>query len=312
MTTDNSNQANKGKNNKSLLIILTILLLGSNGYHIYQKVGDNATIEENTATITNQTQEIADHEASIDNLEADIQTKVDSLSALGLQVDEYENLITDLKEEKKALRSRNFSLRKSKQRLEGIVAGLKEQLILLEEDNIRLSSLTEEQNKTILEKNETLVKKDYEIEKFKKEQAKSEAIIADAAVLSADKFQVASVKNNKAKIKPIYKSKDLETMRVSFKVMPNAVNSSGSKDLFVQVKEPSGSTIYDLSTGGGEFEYNDKKAFYTKQLETLYNKKDGKKVFFVFENSQEYKTGTNTIDVYCEGNLIGSTTFEVK
>lgn len=302
----------KKKSNNSLLIVLALLLLGTNGYHIYQKLQDNSTIEENTNTINSQKEEISQHEASIDSLQSDIQVKIDSLTALGEDVTRYQELSERLESEKKALSSENFNLKRSKRRLEGIVAGLKEQLVLMEEDNIRLSNLTEEQNKTIEEKNISLAKKENEIREFEIEQAKADAIIADAAILKADKFQIVSVKNNKPKAKSVYKSKDLATMQVSFTIFPNKVNNSGSKEVFVQIKEPSGSTIYDLSTGGGEFDLDGTKAFYTKKLETLYDKTEGKKVIFTYENSQEYKSGTNTIDVYCEGHLIGTGSFTVK
>lgn len=311
---NNTKAANteKKKSNNTLLIILAILLLGTNGYHVYQKLQDNSTIEDNTNTINSQKEEIAEHEASIDSLQGDIQIKIDSLTALGEDVTRYQELSERLESEKKSLSSENFNLRRSKRRLEGIVAGLKEQLVLMEEDNIRLSNLTEEQNKTIEEKNISIAKKENEIREFEKEQAKTDAIIADAAILRADKFQVVSVKNNKPKLKTVYKSKDLATMQVSFTILPNKVNQSGSKDVYVQIKEPSGSTIYDLSTGGGEFDLDGTKAFYTKKLETLYDKTEGKKLIFSYENSQEYKSGTNTIDVYCEGHLIGTGSFDVK
>ena len=313
MTDNTANPSTqKKKSNNTLLIILALLLLGTNGYHIYQKLQDDTIIEEKTVLIDNQKNQIFEHEKSIDSLQADIDIKIDSLSALGQDVEKYQELSEKLTAEKKSLRSQNFNLKKSKKRLEGIVQGLKQQLVLMEEDNIRLSNLTEEQYKTIEEKNQTLVKREYEIQNYKKEQAESNAKLADAAVLIADKFQIVSVKNNKPKFKTVYKAKDLEMMQVSFKIMPNKVNNSGSKEVFVQIKEPSGSTIYDLSTGGGEFEFEGNKDFYTKKLETLYDKTEGKKVIFSYTNSQIYKAGVNTINVYCEGHLIGSTSFEIK
>ena len=309
--TDNTTKPNieKKKKNNTLLIILALLLLGTNGYHIYQKQIDGAVIQEKKVIIDDQKVELTEHENSIDSLQVDINTKIDSLTTLGQDVEKYKELSAKLTAEKKSLRSKNFNLRKSKKRLQGIVTGLKQQLALMEEDNIRLSNLTEEQFKTIEEKNESLVKQEYEIQTV---QAEANAILADIAVLTADKFQVVSVKSNKPKFKPVYKAKDLETMQVSFKIMPNKVNNSGSKEVYVQIKEPSGSTIYDLSTGGGEFEVNEQKDFYTKKIETLYEKNEGKKVIFSFINSQVFKTGTNTIVVYCEGNEIGSSSFEVK
>lgn len=312
--TDNTAKSTieKKKKNNTLLIILALLLLGTNGYHIYQKQIDDTIIREKKVVIDNQRIELTEHENSIDSLQVDINTKIDSLTALGQDVEKYKELSAKLTREKKSLRSQNFNLRKSKKRLQGIVTGLKQQLVLMEEDNIRLSNLTEEQFKTIEEKNESLVKKEYEIQTFKKVKAETDAKLADAAVLIADKFQVVSVKSNKPKYKSVYKPKDLETLQVSFKIMPNKVNSSGSKEVFVQIKEPSGSTIYDLSTGGGEFEVKDQKDFYTKKIETLYDKTEGKKVIFSFINPQVFKTGTNTIVVFCEGHEIGSSSFEVK
>ena len=85
-------------------------------------------------------------------------------------------------------------------------------------------------------------------------------------------------------------------MQISFDLMPNEVANVETKKVYIQIKEPSGSTIYDLSTGGGEFDFEGSSLFYTKKVEVLYER-NGKHVVFSFEAPQPYKSGTNTIEI---------------
>lgn len=310
-TTTSVPNKEKKKGGSIFLIIIVLLLLGANGAQLYFKYKDTKTIEGKNNTISEKEAEIEAHVASIDSLNNDIQVKIDSLESLGEDVTELKVIQADLHSQVKNLKRNNITLRRSKKKLEAQVRGYAQMLKLKDAKIESLSLTVTAQGDLIQEKNETIIRKDLDLEEHKKELADQSELIELAKVIKADKFQISSVKNSKAKIKSVYKAKDLATMQISFELLPNEVADVETKKVYVQIKEPSGNTIYDLSTGGGEFDFEGGSLFYTKELEVLYER-SGKKVIFSFAASQPYKSGRNTIEVYTDGHLIGKTGFQIK
>jgi len=301
----------KKKRGSVVLIVVVLLLLIANGFQMYLKHNDNQSIEMQDTTISKQDAEINAHISSIDSLNTDIQSKIDSLSFLGESVDELEAMQIELRDLSRSLKKKNINLAYSKRKLEDRLRGY-EELLKIKDAKIESLSLTvTAQGDLIQEKNQTIIRKDYDLEELEKTQSVQNDIIEIAKVLKADKFKISSIKKGKAKEKAIYKSKDLAIMQVSFDLMPNEVADVETKELYIQVKDPSGSTIYDLSTGGGEFDFEGGNQYYTKKIEVLYER-NGKHVVFSFETAQPYKSGMNIIEVYTEEKKIGVTGFQVK
>ena len=311
-TTNTSSPVKEKKKVSSIaLIVVVLLLLGANGFQMYLKHNDNQAIEGKDDKISKQDTEINNHVASIDSLNTDIQSKIDSLTVLGEDVEELQAMQTELKDLARSLKRKNINLAYSKRKLEDRLRGY-EALLKIKDQKIESLSLTvTAQGDLIQEKNQTIIRKDLDLEELEKTKSDQDNIIEIAKVLKADKFKIASVKNGKTKIKSVYKAKDLAIMQVSFDLMPNEVANVETKEVYIQIKEPSGSTVYDLSTGGGEFEFDGGNLFYTKKVETLYERK-GKHVVFSFEASQPYRSGTNTIEIYTDEKKIGTTSFQVK
>ena len=299
------------KRGSVVLIVVVLLLLGANGFQMYLKYNDNQSLELKDTTISKQDEEINSHISSIDSLNTDIQSKIDSLNILGEDVEELQVMQVELKDLSRSLKKKNINLAYSKRKLENKLRGYKE-LIDIKDAKIESLSLTvTAQGDLIQEKNQTIIRKDLDLEELEKAKSDQDDIIEIAKVLKADKFIISSIKNGKAKIKPVYKSKDLAVMQVSFDLMPNEVADVETKVIYIQVKDPSGSTIYDLSTGGGEFVFDGGKQYYTKKVETLYER-NGKHVVFSFESAQPYKSGMNTIEIYTGSNKVGISTFQVR
>lgn len=79
----------------------------------------------------------------------------------------------------------------------------------------------------------------------------------------------------------------------------------------MQLKEPSGNTLYDLALGSGEFENKGSKLYYTLKKDVIYER-DGIDIEMIYDQPTTYQSGKYTIEVYCEGNVIGSGSFLVK
>ena len=305
-----SNQGSEKKQNP-LWIILAVIFLAANGIQAYFNYSQNEMTKEQAEQIEDQTTEILAHKADIDSLNNDIQQKVDSLRALGEDVEELENLQVELNQMVKQLKSSNYSLRKSRKQLASKVKGYETLLKQKDERIEELSHTVTTQGDLIQEKNQVIIRRELDIEDLKKKEVEQSEIINTAKILKTSLIQVVSVKNGKTKEKSVYKAKDLATMQISFSFLPNKVADVETKTVYVQVQDPSGTTIYDLATGGGEFEIDGSTQFYTKKLEVLYER-NGKRVAFPYTSSHSYKSGENHIAVYTEGQLVGEGKFKVK
>jgi len=303
-------QASEKKQNP-LWIILAVVFLAANGIQAYFNYSQNEASKEQLSQIESQNNEILEHKAEIDSLHNDIGTKVDSLRALGEDVTELESLQAELKQMVKQLKGSNYSLRKSRKQLAAKVKGYETLLKLKDERIEELSNTVTTQGDLLQEKNQVIIRKELDIEDLKKKEIAQSKIINAAKVLKTSLIEIVAVKNGKTKAKSIYKAKDLATMQVSFSLLPNEVANVETKTIYVQVKDPSGTTIYDLATGGGEFEFEGNTQFYTKKLEVLYERK-GKRIAFPYTSSHTYKSGRNNISIYTEGSLVGEGTFQVK
>lgn len=136
--------------------------------------------------------------------------------------------------------------------------------------------------------------------------------ISKGKTLVASEFQVTAVnKNGKEKIKDEYRSKDLYQAKIEFMIAENQIADIEKKDLYMQIIDPSGSTIYDLEQGGGEFEANGEPLFYTINQPITYNR-SSQKVVIMYQKNSDYESGTHKVNVFTDGKRIGSGKFEVK
>ena len=310
----NENTQAQKKSKKGLAITLGIiaaLLLGGNIFQYYLKHKDNKTIETQAVKIDTQEDEIVSHTASIDSLQQNIQLKIDSLSAIGEDVEKLEIMHSELSDLASSLKKKNVSLRYSRRKLNERLQGF-EALLKQKDEKIEALSLTvTAQGDLIQEKNQVIIRKELDFNELEKTSLDQNDIIKIAKVVKADKFKVVAVKNGKIKVKDVYKSKDLETMQVSFDLMPNEVADVETKVLYVVLRDPSGSPIYDLSTGGGEFDFDGGQSYYTRKIESLYER-SGKHVVFSVDAIQSYRSGKHSIGIYTTEKMIGETSFEVK
>ncbi len=90
------------------------------------------------------------------------------------------------------------------------------------------------------------------------------------------------------------------------------MTKSESKHVFVVIKEPSGTAIYDISQGAGSFQVGDKIYYYTKKVTVNYNHQRGNIASVNYQKGSEYLSGTHTVELFAEGHLIGKTAFSIK
>ncbi|MBD5336028.1 MAG: hypothetical protein HDR95_05475 [Bacteroides sp.] len=105
--------------------------------------------------------------------------------------------------------------------------------------------------------------------------------------------------NKRGKVeKNVTKAKSLG---VSFSVSPNATASAGMKDFYIRITSPEG----ELLGNGGSFTTGGKSVACTDHRSVEYNNEETPVTVYWTVNTTLTK-GTYRVEVYCEGNLLGS------
>lgn len=304
----------KGGGKKALIIAFILILLGINVFQIYLKL---ETEKEHVSALEGKDAIIQKREATLDSLHTELQLRFNEIAALEGDTSALGAAIRELELEKVKLKqSANFAWSKVK-KLEQMKSQYEQMLKQQDEELLVLRSSSDSLSKYNTELKQTIVEKENVISTLSTEKDQLNSQVELAQILAADKF-VFSYLDKKDKPKlwdelglPIFKAKSVVKLKVDFKLLPNKVALVENKEVFLQIKDPSGSTIYDLSLGSGEFDFDGRQEYYTLKTDVLYDTK-GKDVSFVYQKGSPYTVGKYKVNVYCEGNLIGSGSFEMK
>lgn len=303
-----------GGGKKALIIGFILILLGINLFQVYLKL---QTDEEHVVALEGKDAIIEKREATLDSLHAQLTLRLDEIAALEGDTATLAEAIRSLEIEKRKLkRSTNIAWGKVKQ-LEKLKNDY--ELMLKQQDGelLVLRASTDSLSKYNTELKQTLSDKESEIGTLNSEKNALNDKVELAKILSADKFKISYIdKKDRLKQwedpgKPLYKAKSVVKLRIDLKLMPNKVAQVENKEVYLQIKDPSGNTVYDLSLGSGEFEFDGSQEYYTLKNDVLYDTK-GKQVTFIYQKGSPYAIGNYKVNVYCEGYLIGSDSFGIK
>ena len=304
----------KGGGKKALIIAFILILLGINVFQIYLKL---ETEKEHVSALEGKDAIIQKREATLDSLHAELQLRFNEIAALQGDTSALGAAIRELELEKVKLKqSANFAWSKVK-KLEQMKSQYELMLKQQDDELLVLRSSSDSLSKFNTELKQTIVEKENVISTLSTEKDQLNSQVELAQILAADKF-VFSYLDKKDKPKPwdelgipIFKAKSVVKLKVDFKLLPNKVALVENKTVFLQIKDPSGSTIYDLSLGSGEFDFDGRQEYYTLKTDVLYDTK-GKDISFVYQKGSPYAIGKYKVNVYCEGSLIGNGSFEMK
>lgn len=307
---DNKKSSNTGK---IILIILTVLLLGLNAVQFYFNHTQKQKIVEKDEKIESQDNQIKEQISKLETLQAEMEAQSAELEKLGADNSELNTQLEDLKSKIAYAKSRpNISHSKLKElkaqvaqysnmlkQQELVITDLKQKLAtqdtMITDLKVEKTALID----TVTNKNNKITYLSDEVEKGKK--------------LKAHDFIVTAVKKNgKEHFDEIYKTKELYQVKIEFIVGENPIADIEQKDVYVQITEPSGNTIYDLQQGGGELKKSDgSSTFYTIKNTVTYNR-SAQNLTVLYQKNSDYVSGIHKVNVFTDGILIGTGQFLVK
>jgi uncharacterized phage infection (PIP) family protein YhgE len=128
------------------------------------------------------------------------------------------------------------------------------------------------------------------------------------SVLTAYDLIADGIKLTSKKEIPTLKGKKAEKIRVSFTIGENAIATAGQKDVYVRIADPSGKILVKGEGDEYSFDFQGNKLQYSIKESINYQNKPLDMILY-WDKTGEFPTGTYTVDIFVEGNDIGTCMF---
>lgn len=284
-----------------LIAVIAILLIAQAVTLFFKFEADkeyNAEIEQARDEIT-----ILEHEL--------IQRK-DEIQSLGGNVNDLEEAVRQLEEEKENLiQNRKYS-DVQLARLRNKVEGFQELLVMKDEEIEQLKSLNtelvEENIELKTEKNELTATLSQEVQSRKVLEEK----ISVAGHLRAENISIFAI-NSRGRVREEdeFKARFIDKIRVEFNIEENELAPIEGKDIMIRVVGPDENVLFDVASGSGTFMFNGKEEFYTAKQQILFDN-TRQKLIFDYDKGSEWQPGTYQLQIFTDDYLMGDKTFVVK
>ena len=293
-TTEQRPKSNKGL---TILLIIVIVALGSTIAVLISKINQQKVAAQEVQTILegekqNLQKELTDLIGEYDNLKG-------NNDSLNKQIGEQQEKI------KKLLRIQASNVEligKYKKELSTLREVLKSYIAQVDSLNTRNQQLVSEnvQVKTNLEQARS------ENTKISQEKDQLNTQVQKAAVITTSNIVITPMDKRGKEASRISKTLKL---KVCFTLRENAIAKAGNKDVFIRITNPAGSVIAYSETD--VFNFQGQSIVYSAKRQIEYENKDIDVCIF-WDNNNQLTVGEYTIDIFTEGNLVGSTKFSMK
>lgn len=235
-------------------------------------------------------------------------------------LDDYEGLRTDNDEINKHLDAEKEKIKKMLEELKNVkatnaykISKYKKELGTLRDIMksyiVQIDSLNTLNQKLIVENIQ--VKHNYE------EVQQENVELSEKNVGLSEKVEIGSILNAtnilatpiNHKSKPVTKVNKVNKIKVCFTLRENTIAGSGLKDVFIRIARPD--ELILASADSDLFEYEDDLIVYSAMRQVEYNNNDVDMCIF-WNNNQQLISGKYFVDIFIDGNLIGSITFSLK
>ena len=293
--------------NKTSKIILgvsiaLILILGAFIYMQFSKIteAENQLVELTQVMEFEKQQSIEEYEKlAMEYEEFYIETSNDSLLKL---FDEEKQKVQQLLQELKTVKATNARRIKELQKELGTVRGvLKSYIYKVDSLNTVNDNLKKENYKV-----KKQIAEAQEIKRQLEEKTNElDAKINLASILEADEIQIKTL-NKKGKVTKSLKR--ITNIEICFKVLRNITAERGYKTVYLRIADTNGEV---LTTETKTFEFEGKQLIYSAKKEIEYNGEDTP-VCMYYKVTNPLQTGSYSIAIFADGNLIGTTGIVLK
>jgi hypothetical protein len=157
--------------------------------------------------------------------------------------------------------------------------------------------------------NSNLTEQQKKVNSLTQENALLNSKVAAASMLKASGITTQGVKY-KSNGKEIVTNKAVASAKIKtcFTILENTVASAGNKDVYLRLISPDGAV---MSTSSETFMIGSQASLYTVKETFDYANKETN-VCVYWEKGSALAVGKYTVEIYCEGGMIGNTSLDLK
>lgn len=289
----------------STWIALLLLLNLAQGIFIYFTYREKQTVTE---TLAEKEVELDATYKRMQAIGLELEEKIATIKKLGGDVAELEKARTDLQKELSGTRTRNA---RAMAELNDRLQGYEELLNIKDQEIERLKEVNKElftENRTLKTKQNVL---NDSIQRMTRNKMELQQKVSIAARLEAENITVVALNARGKERTPPFRSRQVEKLRVAFNIAKNDVAPIEGKKIMIRVLGENEQVIFDVSRGSGTFLLNGRETFYTAQQEVLFDN-TRQMLSFEYEKGSDYASGTYRVEIYTDGYLMGTASFDVR
>ncbi len=302
-------QEQKKNKKNGLIIVLSILLIGSFGFNIYSFLDNKAEAkkaEEEYIELSNDHEEVnkllEDAEELTKKLEGDIAEK-DS---------EIQSRLAEIKK----IKAENDALIRSGLSKDEINRKLKANLAMVRKLNSQLESKVDElllANKDLEIKNNELT---VDLDSVNTINHKLSRKVAIASVLQVPQPTIASYKKRNSQNRPWKRTslaRRTDKIEFQFTIMPNEIAEHGEKNVTLKIISPEGKTMGNLNSDGETIEIHKNGALtYAAHKEFTYTGESQNLTLDYVNTGLDFPEGSYNSEILIDGEIVSISNFILK
>lgn len=291
-------------NSRATLFFLLALLVGTNLFWFMRESSQQDKIQKEQNLLTESEKlrtglisELQAQKGDNTDLNRVIDQKIDDIQTKSRSIDSLIRVGKATEEDLKKVRALMANLTKEKNAYLAQINELNQENSKLKGENTLLSqNLSEEKERS---------------QKLTAENSFLYEKIQRGAILASNKTIASAIRfRRNGKEDAVSKSKNVEKIKICFNLLPNSVANHGNKLVHVRIISPDGTTVYDEGSGSGKFSFEGKETLYSFTKTVPYFGNEVEECGY-FNKTNFLGPGKYSVELYCEGYRIGSTTFSL-
>jgi multidrug efflux pump subunit AcrA (membrane-fusion protein) len=303
------NESNQKKDqSKNIIIIVLVLLVIISGIKLYTDYVDRTKKTEEILLLSTENNEL---NRRLDSVTYQLDLRIQEIEKLGGDVKALEAVRDQLIAERNSSKQRSnaeiTALNSKINNLNGLIAQKDQEILELRAANQQLFSENQDLKTTQAQIEE-------EVAKLNVQKQNLQAKVDVASLLKAENVVIAAVNSRgKERVETTkdFRNRQIERLKVSFKISDNKVAEKGPRNVYVQVLGPNSQPIFDVAKGSGTFMINGQEQFYTVKQDIIFDN-SGQSLVFYYEKGSDYAKGNHEIKLFVDNYQVGSKTFTVK
>lgn len=309
MSYSNETSEKQYKSQKGIItaLIITNIIFAIIVIFLFVKISQkNDEIGTLSGTVDSKSTEIVTKTKELESLGQDLERIKEEREKLGLQNDSLDSQISTLNSYIAEIKRTSKIDAKKRKELEALIVKLREEITAKDQEIVTLKS----QNDS-LSTNLTSVT----AEKGRLGDSLSSKLkeLEYASILKADDIKVTALKENGKELdKEEYKAKQIDRIKITFKIADNKAAKKNNKTFYIRLVTPSGTPFSDANNGGGTIQTADGKDVLYAFSQSLLFDNSRQTVTVIMPKGFNYEPGTYIVAVFAEGYRIGEGGFKVK